>query len=389
MLQSNQLPLMSMKIAIVAGGQNFFGKEVIALELGQALHDRGHQVSFVSSKWCGDGEFGRRLQRAGIPARFMRLGFISATLRMDCIRMTLDQLMHVPGLWWDYARFLRQEQPADVIHTNWHHLLMLWVFLKPQRDWFWLHEVVPDKPQYRRVFQWLSKRLRAFIAVSNAVKSSLLRIGISENKIHVIYNGISAIKGADVIGVNSWSVVRIGIVGQVAPWKGHQDLIEAFGIVAKAHPEAELHIFGKGSQDFEELLRRRAEALEVDCQIVWHGFVMEKNAIYGKLDLCVMPSRFEEPFGLIVAECGMFGLPVIASRIGGLAEIVEDGVTGLLHESGNQTELAIHLQTLLRSEDLRKKMGASARRRAQDLFSVDRFVTDFEKLMRKPGCFLQ
>ncbi|MFN0076474.1 MAG: glycosyltransferase family 4 protein [Prosthecobacter sp.] len=370
-----------MKIAIVAGGQHLFGKEIIALELGAGLKAAGQQVSFVSSRWCGDGEFGRRLQKLGIPASFMRLGFISATLSLDCIRMTLDQLVRVPGLWLDYGRFLRQHKSVQVIHTNWHHLLVLWPFLNPKRDWFWLHDVISDKPQYRFVFQHLSRRLRAFIPVSNAVKEALLRSGIPAGKIQVIHNGLADPAGAGGSRLKSWLGLRVGIVGQVAPWKGHQDLLEAFARNAAAHPAAELHVFGEARSEFAQQLKRRAEALGVSNRLFWHGFVADKERIFGQMDLCVVPSQATEALPTVAIEAAFFGLPVVAARVGGMPEIVADGVTGLLHEAGNQTELASQLDTLLGSAELREQMGKSARQRALESFSRKRFVAAFEQLL--------
>ena len=179
-----------MKLAVVCGAGMVSGKEIMALELGEGLRDRGHSIHYVTSLW-GDGKFGQRLEEAHFEKTRMRLGFISATLTLSCLWMTADQLLRVPGLWFDYRRFLREFNPAQIIHTNWHHLLVLFPFLEPRRDWFWLHEVVPDKPQYRRVFGALDRRLRGWIPVSHAVKASLIRIGIPEARIHVIHNALA------------------------------------------------------------------------------------------------------------------------------------------------------------------------------------------------------
>ncbi|MFO1486239.1 MAG: glycosyltransferase family 4 protein [Verrucomicrobiaceae bacterium] len=385
----NDAPASPLRVAIVAGGQNLFGKEIMALELGEGLRDRGHQVSFVSSLWCGDGEFGRRLHRAGIPAFFMRLGFISATLSPECIRMTLHQFMHVPGLWWDYTRFLREVKPEHVIHTNWHHLLMLWPFLSSQSDWFWLHEVVPDKPQYRFVFQCLAKRLRGFIPVSFAVRKSLLGISIPECQIHVVHNGIADPVTGNVSCEPSWKGIRIGIIGQVAAWKGHEDLLEAFAQVATVHREVELHIFGDDSQEFARMLKQRVKDWEIEPQVFWKGFVSDRPLIYRGLDLCVVPSRTADPLPTVAVEAAFFGLPVVASRMGGLPEIVEDGRTGLLHAPGDVADLARQLNTLIINAELRIRMGGAAREKALKYFSRERFVVEFEQLLRSGESFLQ
>lgn len=367
-------------IAIVAGGQNVFGKEIISLELGSGLKAAGHEVTFVSSRWWGNGEFPRRLRELGIPARFMRLGFISATLRWDCIRMTLDQLIHVPSLWWSYRKFLREVRPLHVIHTNWHHLLMLWPFLSRRRDWFWVHDVVLDKAQYRGLFKILKERVYGFVAVSKSVASSLLKMGVEENQVYVVYNGIEHFDVKAVETPRSWSGVRIGIVGQVAPWKGHHHLLDVFGGLAPRWKDVELHIFGNGDPDFVKKLKDRAESLGVTHRVVWHGFIADKKEMYARIDLCVMPSQVSESFGLAVLEAGMCGLPVIASNVGALPEIVIEGETGFLHDPCDLGRLEECLEILLGNPELRRKMGTSARLHTAGKFSREQFVENFERL---------
>ena len=118
-----------MTIAIICGAGMVSGKEIMALELGEGIRGRGIPIVYVTSRW-GDGEFSRRLNAQDFRSYRMQLGFISATLSLDCIRMTADQLVRWPKLIYDYRRFLAREQPCQVIHTNWHHLLMLWPLLR-------------------------------------------------------------------------------------------------------------------------------------------------------------------------------------------------------------------------------------------------------------------
>ena len=374
-----------MRITIICGAGNVSGKEIMALELGQGLRSQGHQVSFVTTLW-GDGAFRKRLETMSFPMRCMRLGFISATLTWDCLRMTADQLVRVPGLWLDYRKFLREEKPENIIHTNWHHLIMLWPFLKPARDWFWLHENIPDKPQYRRVFGWLSRRLRGFIPVSHAVRQSLLQIGIPEAKIHVIHNGL-ADPASDLLAVSTNRPgLRIGIVGQVGAWKGHDDLLEAFALIAGKHPQAELHVFGTGDSGFARELTLRAEHLGLSQRLIWRGFVAERPAIYREIDICVVPvpKSATEALPTVAIEAAFFGLPVVASRRGGLPEIIEDSVTGFLVEAGDRAALAARLDDLLADDALRERMGVAARHRAKTHFNCERFVGEFIHLLESP-----
>src|SRR5947207_9555590 len=149
------------KVAIVCGAGIVSGKEVMALELGEGLREAGFEIHFITSRW-GNGEFRRRSHAAGFSTHIMRLGFISASLSLECLRMTAHQLLFWPTLLRSYKRFLKNVRPAKVIHTNWHHVLLLWPLLRSHRDIYWSHEVFADKPQYRRLFCALANRISCF-----------------------------------------------------------------------------------------------------------------------------------------------------------------------------------------------------------------------------------
>ena len=286
-------------------------------------------------------------------------------------------MLQWPKLLRGYRNFLRTVQPVKVIHTNWHHLLLLWPMLRPNRDLFWLHEVVPNRRHYRAVFQFLGRRLQCFVAVSNAVSKSLKWIGIPDHKIRVIHNGLSDPTNGVEFEPQSNGIIRLGIAGQIGAWKGHEDLLDAFALLAPQWPSVELHIFGKGADSYERQLRERAARLRIAGQVKWHGFIENRPAIFSRLNLCVVPSRFEEPLGMVAIEASAFGLPVVATQRGGLPEIVEDGVTGILVPAENPTRLAEAIQQLLADPDLAHAMGARGRQRIMERFSKERFVKEF------------
>ena len=162
----------------------------MTLELMQGLRGQGLHLEAIGTFW-GEGELAGRLQADGFPVQRLWLGFISATMTLDCLWMTAEQVWRWPQALIGYRRILRRSKPERVIHLTWHHLLILWPFLSPTRDLFWLHESIPDKLQYRWVFGWIARRLRGFVAVSHAVAASLRQIGIPQEKIRVIHNGLS------------------------------------------------------------------------------------------------------------------------------------------------------------------------------------------------------
>jgi len=367
------------KVAIVCGAGIVSGKEIIALELAEGLRDKDCAVELVTSFW-GNGEFRRRSNAAGFPTHIMRLGFISATLSLECLRMTAHQLLFWPTLLRSYKRFLKNVRPAKVIHTNWHHVLLLWPLLRSHRDIYWSHEVFADKPQYRRLFCALANRISCFVAVSKVAAQSLLKLGIPSDKVVVIYNGI-ADSVAGQAGRSENRTPVIGIVGQIGSWKGHEDLLEAFQMLLRTQPSAQLHIFGRAGSEYEAFLRRRAHELGVDSSVVWRGFLEDHSKIYVDLSILAVPSRSEDTLPTSALEAGFFGVPVVASRRGGLPEIVQDQVTGLLFENGDVQQLAQHLRILLSDSELRNNMGRKARERATSLFGRDRFVREFCEIL--------
>lgn len=362
-------------ILIVCAAGYVSGKEVMALELGEGLAQNGETVSFITSFW-NNGDFSNRLKITALPAQVLHIGFISATFTAECLRMTAEQIWYLPLLLWRYSRVLQRLNPRNVIHTNWHHLLLLLPFLKPDRDLYWLHEFVPDLPQYRRVFGWFARRLKCFVCVSQAVARSLRQLGIDDAKIRVIYNGIT-----DPASKNSVSpcgaAFRIGIVGQVGAWKGHDDLLDAFAAVHQKHKNCELHVFGKGDSCYRGELERKSIGLGVANWVKWHDFVRDRRDIYSNMDLCVVPSRSQDPLPTSAIEAGFSGLPVIATRRGGLPEVVEHETNGLLVNAQEPAELADAMCRVIDDPMLWQHLAGNARRCATERFGRERFLAEF------------
>jgi glycosyltransferase involved in cell wall biosynthesis len=373
-----------MKLAIISRAENVSGKEIMTLELGQGLREQGHDVHFLTSIW-NDGTYQRRLQAMDLAFTELSLGSISATLRWDTLKMTLAQMRRLPDLWSSFVHFIRQHGPERVVHTSWHHLLLLQPLLNPMRDYYWSHEVLPDLPHYRWVFMRLAKRLRGFVAVSHAVRDSLIRTGVPPHQVTVIHNGLSGMELSRPRRAGADGRFRIGIVGQVEVWKGHHDLLKAFATFAQRHSEAEVHVFGSGSPIYQAQLRDLAEALGLAARVHWHGYQDDRPAMYQDLDVCVVPVPVgaTEALPTVAIEAAFLGVPVVACSVGGLQEIVVDGVTGLLVPAGDTEALAGALQQLMSRPDLRATMGAAAAVRARKHFQRDRFIAEFCALLQE------
>lgn len=164
-------------------------------------------------------------------------------------------------------------------------------------------------------------------------------------------------------------------VGRLVYRKGPHILIRAFARAAREDREAELHIVGKGMM--EPLLRVLASRLGVQDRVVFHGAVPErlKPELYRRSTIVAVPSILNESFGIVALEGMASGRPVVATRHGGLAEIIEHGRTGLLVKPGSSEELASSLLLLLQDSQLRKRLGENGRRVAVERYSWDVVLT--------------
>ncbi len=160
-------------------------------------------------------------------------------------------------------------------------------------------------------------------------------------------------------------------------------MLDAFARIADKYPDSTVHVFGSGSAPYTKRLKSQADELGISNRVIWHGFVEERDHIYYELDLCVMPVPLgaTEALPTIAIEAAFFGLPAVGSRCGGLVEIIDDGATGFLVDSGSIHQLSGRLDELLANSDLRHSMGRAARQRAVVRFGHQRFVSDFIQLM--------
>ena len=170
---------------------------------------------------------------------------------------------------------------------------------------------------------------------------------------------------------------RLAIVGRLIPIKGHDVLLGALA-VARAHvPGLALEIAGEGQLEPE--LRATVARLGLDDAVTFLGRVAPVAPVLERAEIVVVPS-FGEGFGLVALEAMERGRPVIASAVGGLSEIVDDGRTGILVPSGDVDALAEAIVELARDPARAAAMGAAGRARALDEFSQERCTERIEAL---------
>lgn len=228
------------------------------------------------------------------------------------------------------------------------------------------------------VYQYLRKRLvygLATMVVGNAAAAvrELRRVWrLPESKVTMFWNSIPD-PSAALCDRPQRLAARILCPGRLHPCKGQGVLIRALPTVLREAPGVEVVFAGGGTE--RERLERLAAEVGVWDSVKFAGAVPRTELLgaMGEAAVVVVPSR-DEAFGLVNIEAMAMGTPVVASRVGGIPEIVRDGVDGLLFEPENAEELAACLVRLLKNEELRAEMGRNARQRFLEEFESSRVV---------------
>ncbi|MBA2614563.1 MAG: glycosyltransferase family 4 protein [Actinobacteria bacterium] len=216
-------------------------------------------------------------------------------------------------------------------------------------------------------------RLGAVVCPSRAMAAFLARHGIPAGRIHVLPNAIDQ-RRADPGPARTPLVV--GTAANLEYWKGLDTLLAALG---RAGRPMRLEVYGDGSSRAE--LERQARELGLDAR--FHGAVDDVRDRLEDLDVFVLPSRAEN-FPISLLEALAAALPVVATRVGGIPEMVEDGRTGLLVEPDDSAALASALDRLATNEEERRRLGCAGAERARTVYDADeagrRMLTLYEGL---------
>ncbi len=224
------------------------------------------------------------------------------------------------------------------------------------------------------------------------------------DRCRTIYNGVDVHLHDTRTGRKDGGARRILFVGRISPDKGLHVLLEAFRRVVQEYPDVQLDIAGPQAapplayvfkltddpkvsalvsfcgRDYMTCLKEQVASQGME-RVSFSGAVPHSALAdrYAAADVYVQPS-FTETFGVPIAEAMAAGVPAIGTRVGGIPEVIEDGTTGWLVESGDAQGLADAILRLLGDKDRRRSMGIAARRRAVNLFSWEQIVQDLVSL---------
>ncbi|PFN80593.1 glycosyl transferase family 1 [Bacillus sp. AFS076308] len=251
----------------------------------------------------------------------------------------------------------------------------------------------------RMLYKYLSflvgKYADTTVVVSNSVKNHILNSGlVKREQIKIIYNGVDhkvyrndfdTIYLHDEFGIPNNALV-VGMIGRVNAWKGQGDFLKAVEPILKKHKNVYTVLIGgvfKGQEWRMDELKGKVKAMTNNNRIVVRDFRNDTPQLHNLFDVFVLPSTDPDPLPTVVLEAMATGKPVIGYRHGGICEMVKDGHNGLLAEVRNPEDLAVKIDTLLQSKELRDRMGRNSRERLLEHFSIESYTQNFSNEYKK------
>ena len=324
--------------------------------------------------------------------------------RLRTLLSLLSQVVSVATYVRSLAQLLKKVQ-ADIIHTNGLKMHVLGALAHPKASqlvWH-IHDYVSRRPVMRYALQFLRKSAHAVIANSFSVANDLRSI-LPGSHVVTIHNAVDLerftpegrrldLDSLAQLPASPAGTVRVGLVATFARWKGHLQFLRALSEIS-AEIAVRGYVIGgpiyetSAGQWSAEELREEVNRLGLKDRVGFTGFVQDTPAAMRALDVVVHASTEPEPFGMVLIEAMACERAVIASPCGGPAEIIEDGVTALAHETGSSSSLAFQIRRAASSKELRETLGKNARKVVEYKFhkaKLGREVTELYRQVLSPS----
>jgi glycosyltransferase involved in cell wall biosynthesis len=360
-----------MKVLYVITKAHFGGAQRYVFELASMAKHKGHEVIVVTGK---EGELSQRCESVGI--RTISLSYLERDI-------SLQKELHALK---DLYKIFAKERP-DVIHLNSSKIGGLGSvaarFAGVRNIVFTAHgwPFNENRPFLQKSLIWFLSWFTALfssevIAVTQKDLRSGKRMPFVGNKISLIPNGVSEFETLNKEGArerlapNSTQGVWIGTVGELHILnKGTNYLIRAFEKLTNRYPEVKLVMIGDGED--KEKLRRLASDLDLEDKVTFAGHVPEARKYMKAFDVFVLPS-IKEGHPFVLLEAGTAKLPVIATNVGGIPDIITSGENGLLVEPRNADALYGALESFLGDKISSTKLGENLSITVREKFSLEK-----------------
>ncbi len=347
-----------MHILHVETGQHLYGGALQVLYLVKGLKEQGCRSTLVCAKGSKIGE---------AAAGFAPIHEVPMMGELD------------PRFVLRLRRIIRTEHP-DIVHVHSRRGADLWGIIAARlaKTKVILTRRV-DNPELPWVAQMKYRLCDGVITISEGIRQVLLSESIPAQKIVCIPSGVAS-KQHNQGCKSEWFCSEfglrlnhkvIGVIGQLIPRKGHRYLIEAAPEILKHYPGTRFLFLGQGplQRDLEQL----SKSIHMADKVHFAGFRTDLERILPCLDLVVHPATMEG-LGVSLLQAAAAGVPIVATRVGGIPEIVHDGVNGYLVDVGNTQAIVDAVLTLLHNPLKAKRLGRAGRELVRSHFSLEAMV---------------
>ncbi|OIO37434.1 MAG: lipopolysaccharide heptosyltransferase II, partial [Candidatus Omnitrophica bacterium CG1_02_49_10] len=229
-----------------------------------------------------------------------------------------------------------------------------------------------SKHLFSRVMGWG----RTVIVLSNAIGNHMIRdFNVDPSKIRIIHRGVDLERfHYKERAFGRSKEVRIGIVGRMTPLKGHDDFLRAISRVVRVIPNAKAVIAGdapSGKEEYRHQLEMLTRRLGLTKYVQFLGARDDMPELFAGLDILVLATNREEGFGRVIIEAAASGVPVVATEVGGVKDIIEDRHNGLLIPPREPIKMAEAIIELIKDRELSESLSRNGRRAAEEKFSLD------------------
>jgi len=371
------------------------GAEILAGDVAHALRNRGHEVAVLTSPYDSRGAtrepwIKRQLRevvdgpRARDGSQRGGAGRLVAFYRQTHSHSSARTVLHAISRFspdvvyvWNISgvglvsilRVLRHVQSPIVFHLH---------------SYWWQYINSPETRFSTVRAAWLKKliigpvpplKFTTLIATSEAVKREYAQAGCPQDRIEVIDNAIDArFLGSDVTQTPMGRRPVLMYAGRLTAEKGVMVALQALDLlVNRDGRDVRLEIYGQGDPHYLAELHAFVRHRRLADAVVFNGLVGQDRLIcaYDQADVVLVPSLWEEPFGLVAVEAMARGVAVIASDVGGLRGVLRDGVDGRLVTPDDAPALAAAIAEALDHPDERRRLGAAAHQAARERFTLD------------------
>lgn len=357
-------------------------------ELADGLGGRGHHVSVIGGYLSANRVSADRMPAARFELRLREngRGVHRTGPRFAVPRSALE---HRAWVAWARAqmRALCASEVPDVVHwhTPFYDPLVVRAAPRESARVFTNHRSdvfrMLASPGWRLVLARLQRGVDLVLAPSPERAERSRELGVPAARCHFVPNGIDVTR-FDRPGTPSVSLVRelgvvdgdelIIVVARPVPVKGLVHALRALPAVVREHPRARLLVVGGDGSPHQQELEREAANLALGDRVIWAGErpAAQMADLYRLATLCLVPS-LSEGMSVAALEAMASGLPLVATSVGGNTELVADGVTGLLVPAADSAAIAHALSRLLSDADVRSRLGAAARARVRERYTLD------------------